>query len=115
MKTTERFLNVSQSLITTLKEGSNLQTNYLFQPEEAKHLIRLLDLFCNTKRFYINVSFYYNPKVDKTLNLRVYNKPFGYHKELVNYLSGEEKVTLDSIKIGKTPDDLRFLILKNFM
>lgn len=115
METSQEFLNVSQLLINTLTEGANINRHYLFQPEEASQIIRLLDLFCDVKRRYIKVSFYYNPVKDKTLSLKVHDKPFGSSVGLINYLSEEEKKLTDSYKITKTPQGLRKLIVLNFL
>ena len=98
------FVNLSQVVINTLKEGLHIGTYYCFRdPSEAKQLIRILDLFCDIKLRYIEVSFYNDPSKDQTIALRVFKKPFGSDKNLIEYLDHDIKNYMENIKVSSTP------------
>ncbi|AUR91553.1 hypothetical protein NVP1161O_111 [Vibrio phage 1.161.O._10N.261.48.C5] len=116
MEFSKEALNVTQLLINSLQEGINLQTYYCFQPEEAKHVIRVLDLFCDTRLRYISVSFFNNPKMDQTIALKVYKKGLGYEKDLITFLDKEvHDFISNDVDIDRTPHNLRELFLDNFL
>lgn len=108
-------LNTTQLLVNSLKEGINLNTHYCFTPEEAKHVLRVLDLFCDYKRHHIYASFFYNPKVDKTVCLKVFKTNICYPKPLINYQSEEVEHFLKTVKLNRTPEELRSLVFNNFL
>ena len=115
MECTKEFLNVSQVMINSLKEGINLDRYYLFKPNEAKHLLRILDLFCDKRTHYIDVSFWNDKNKDQTIAIKIIKKPFGYDIPLIKYLDFEVDVFLNNIKITKTPKGLRELVRINFI
>lgn len=115
MECSKGFINLSQVVINSLKESVNIGTYYCFRdPMEAKQLIRILDLFCDIKLKYIEVSFYNDPRKDQTIALRVFDKHLGSDKNFIHYLDNEVKVLLDSLKVTKTPEALRLLVRDNF-
>ncbi|AGH31917.1 hypothetical protein VPIG_00059 [Vibrio phage PWH3a-P1] len=115
MECSQSFINLSQVVINSLKEKINLDTYYCFaKPEEAKQLLRVLDLFCDVNMAYVEVSFYNDPEKDQTIALKVFKKPFGYDYPLIKYLDSEVENFLDDIKITKTPESLRELVKTNF-
>ena len=116
MECSKGFINLSQVVINSLREGLHLGTYYCFsKPEEVKHLLRVLDLFCDVEFNYLEVSFYNDPDKDKTIALRVFNKQFGSNKPLISYLDEDVEKFLVSVKIGKTPEGLRELVRVNFI
>lgn len=115
MECSKSFLNLSQVVVNSLKEGLHIGSYYCFsKPEEAKHLIRILDLFCDVTRNYVEVSFYNDPDKDKIIALRVFNKQLGSNKPLIAYLDNDVEKFLSDVKIGKTPDGLREIVRVNF-
>ena len=115
MECSKGFINLSQVVINTLKEGVNLGTYYCFRdPMEAKQLIRILDLFCDIELKYVEVSFYNDPSKDQTIALRVFKKPFGNNKCLIHYLDSDVKKFIGDLKVTKTPLELRNLVRDNF-
>ncbi|QFR59079.1 hypothetical protein 2018Mat167_0100 [Vibrio phage ICP1] len=115
MKYDQGFINLSQVVINSLKEGINKGSYFCFRdPSEAKQLIRVLDLFCDIELKYIQVSFYNDPEKDQTITLRVFDKPLGSDKNLIEYLDQEIKDYIDNLKITNTPENLRLLVRDNF-
>ncbi len=116
MEMSEKALNVTQLLINSLKEGVNLSRHYIFTPEEAKHILRVLDLFSDTRYRYINVSFFYNPDQDKSVSLKVFKKPFGQSYDLINYNDNRVRDFLSNhVKVDRTPQKLKMLAVANFL
>ena len=115
MECTAEFLNVSQIMINSLKEGINMNTYFCFKPEEAAHLIRIIDLFCDTRSRYIEVSFYNDPEKDQTIGIKVCKQWTPNHKPLITYFDQDVKGFLTSFKITKTEKPLRELVKINFI
>lgn len=115
MQCSKDFLNVTQVFLNSLKEGINLNRYYLFKPDEAKHLLSMLGMFCDVTMRYIEVSFYYDPKKNQTIALKVFKKPMGYNYNLIKYLDTDVENYLNTINISQTPDELRKLVIMNFL
>jgi hypothetical protein len=116
MECSKGFINLSQVVINTLKEGTHLETYFCFRnPIEAKQLVRILDLFCDIELKYIEISFYNDPRKDQTIALRVFNKPLGSAKNFIHYLDNDVKKFIDTLKVTKTPEALRSLVRNNFL
>lgn len=116
MKVSQKIIDVSQVMINSLKEGINLQRYYCFKPEEAKHILRIIDLFYTGKN-YLSVSFFNNPEKDQTIAIKVFTRDLKYNnKANIEYLNNSDNVEefLKGIKIGKTPNELRQLTACNF-
>ena len=101
-------------MINSLKENINLDRYYCFKPEEAKQLLRVIDLFY-TGRNYLSVSFFNNHEKDQTIAIKVFTRDLKYNnKPNVVYLDNNVKSFLSKISIDKTPIKLRLLIESNF-
>lgn len=81
---------------------------------KQKQLIRVLDLFCDIELKYIEISFYNDPEKDQTIALRVFKKPFGSNKNLIEYLDHDIKNYEENLKVTSTPEALRELVRDNF-